>query len=69
MVKTYIEYYCDLCCKRMDYPRFIHLKTKRFNINCWGVNYDVCEECFDKVGKYIRSIDKTMEGVINGKET
>lgn len=57
---THCEYYCDICGKKIDYPRYIHLRPKTFRLCLWGADYDLCEECFNSVEKYIRSMKKTI---------
>ena len=46
-----IRHFCDICDKRMDFPRFIRFEPRRLNV--WGVSYDVCEDCFEDIGNYI----------------
>lgn len=54
---TYTKYYCDICGKEMDYPRFIHIKHKIFNINVWGDRYDfVCGDCTKSIEEHIREL-------------
>ena len=52
---TKTEYYCDICDKHMDYPRFIRFEPKLRKLNFWGVSYDLCEDCFEDIGRYIRA--------------
>lgn len=54
---TYTKYYCDICNREMDFPRYIHIKRKIFNVNIWGDRYDfVCGDCVRSVTEYIRGI-------------
>ena len=56
---TYTKYYCDICGKEMDYPRFIYIKRKIFKINIWGYRYDfVCGDCVKSVTDHIRELGR-----------
>ena len=55
MKQTTVQYYCDICGKRMDYSRFIKLEPKIRTLNMWGVRYDVCDDCFVAVGRFIKT--------------
>ena len=55
MKKTTTQYYCDICGKRMDYPRFIRFEPKMRKLYMWGVIYDACDDCFEDVSRYIKS--------------
>lgn len=55
MVST--KYYCDICGKETDFPRFINIKRKVFKMNIWGIRYDdVCEDCVKSVSNHIREL-------------
>lgn len=54
---VYTKYYCDICNREMDFPRFIHIKRKIFNINIWNDKYEfVCGDCVRSVEEHIRDI-------------
>ena len=62
---TKVDYYCDICKRKMDFHRFVRLR-KKFTINAWGITYDVCEDCFKSIASHINELRK---GETDGKET
>lgn len=52
MKYTTVNYYCDICKNKMDYPRFIKMR-KKFIVDSWGVKYDVCADCFESIASLI----------------
>lgn len=63
MKYTTVNYYCDICESKMDYPRFIKMR-KKFIVNSWGVVYDVCEDCYESIAAHIIKLKK---GETDGK--
>lgn len=59
MKYTTVNYYCDICKSKMDYPRFIKMH-KKFIVNSWGVTYDVCEDCYESIASHIIKLKKEI---------
>ncbi len=63
------KYYCDLCGSKLKEAETLGMKIYRHALGrsyadepipvCWEImNYMVCEPCYKKVHKYIKSLEK-----------
>ena len=56
---TSTKFYCDICGKELNFPRYIYIKRKIYKINITGYRYeDVCKDCTELVVNYIRELKR-----------
>ena len=61
---TYTKYYCDICNREMNCPRFIDIKRKIFKIDIWHDKYEfVCGDCVRSVDEHIRDIRRNYANI------